>query len=178
MSKNLQQESVTGILFSKDRTKILLIKRRDVPVWVLPGGGIDRQETPEKAIVREIKEETGYEVTICRKIAEYTPLNRLTRLTHFFECQIFKGRPILTSETQGISFFLITALPLVPPPYLDWIKDSLQPVSGMIRKPIGSVTYFNFFKCFLKHPILITRFLVSRFGFPMNDKMIKSIFKK
>ena len=170
MNNNLQRESVAGILFSHNRTHILLIKRRDVPVWVLPGGGIDPGETPEEAIVREMEEETGYVVTIERKIAEYTPLNRLTRFTHFFECHILSGTPILTAETQGIRFFSIEELPLIPPPYLDWIQDSLIPLSYVLRKPISSVTYLKFFKCFLEHPILITRFLFSRFGFPINEK--------
>lgn len=34
--------------------------------WTLPGGGIHDNETPEQAIVREVKEETGLDVTICQ----------------------------------------------------------------------------------------------------------------
>ena len=67
-----QEESVNGIIFSEDRSEILLIKRRDVPVWVLPGGGIDKEETPDEAILREMEEETGYKVKLSRKIGEYT----------------------------------------------------------------------------------------------------------
>ena len=44
--------------------QILLTKRsnnlRDFPdTWVLPGGRVDQYETREKAIVREVQEETG-----------------------------------------------------------------------------------------------------------------------
>lgn len=39
--------------------KLLLVKRRDVPVWVFPGGGIEKGETPERAVVREVFEESG-----------------------------------------------------------------------------------------------------------------------
>jgi 8-oxo-dGTP pyrophosphatase MutT (NUDIX family) len=44
-----KHESVACILFNN--SKILLIKRRDIPVWVLPGGGIDQGESPETAAV-------------------------------------------------------------------------------------------------------------------------------
>jgi 8-oxo-dGTP diphosphatase len=53
---------------------ILLIKRDTVPFkgyWALPGGRAEAGETVEQAIVREVKEETGLEVEIVRKIGEY-----------------------------------------------------------------------------------------------------------
>ena len=36
--------------------------RRGAVVWNFPGGGIEEGETPEEACVREVKEETGYDV--------------------------------------------------------------------------------------------------------------------
>ncbi len=53
---------------------ILLIKRRTVPFsgyWALPGGRVDFGETVEQSIVREVKEETGLDVAVMRKIGEY-----------------------------------------------------------------------------------------------------------
>ncbi len=170
MTMNHQEESVNGIIFSEDGKEILLIKRRDVPVWVLPGGGIDANETPEKAVLREMKEETGYKVTISRKVAEYTPLNKLARFTHLFECIIADGKPILTSETQGVGFFSLNKLPPTPPPYPDWIADAAENAPFLLQKSIGSVTYTNLFKSALHHPILVCRFLLARLGLHINDK--------
>jgi 8-oxo-dGTP diphosphatase len=54
--------------------KILLIKRRTVPFkgyWALPGGRVDPGETVEQTIVREVKEETGLDVTVVNKIGDY-----------------------------------------------------------------------------------------------------------
>ena len=53
---------------------ILLIKRDTVPFkgyWALPGGRAEPGENVEQAIVREVKEETGLDVTVVRKIGEY-----------------------------------------------------------------------------------------------------------
>ena len=167
---NYRGESVNGIIFSRDRKEILLIKRRDVPVWVLPGGGIDLGEKPEDAALREVEEETGYKARLKRKVAEYTPLNRLARFTHFFECEIVSGSPALNSETQGVSFFPVEALPPLPPPYSDWIADAISDEKEMVRKSISSVTYLNLFRHLIMHPILVFRFLLARCGFPMNDR--------
>ncbi|PID82933.1 MAG: NUDIX domain-containing protein [Clostridiales bacterium] len=54
--------TVKGILLKKD--KILILKRsiRNKKVeglWELPGGGVDYNENPNHAIIREIKEEVG-----------------------------------------------------------------------------------------------------------------------
>ena len=53
---------------------ILLIKRDTVPFkgyWALPGGRAEPGETVKQTIVREVKEETGLDVTVVRKIGEY-----------------------------------------------------------------------------------------------------------
>ena len=53
---------------------ILLIKRRTVPFkgyWALPGGRAEPGEKVEQTIVREVKEETGLDVMVVRKVGEY-----------------------------------------------------------------------------------------------------------
>lgn len=54
--------------------KILLIKRNTIPFkgyWGLPGGRMDPGEIVEQTVVREVKEETGLDVELVRKIGEY-----------------------------------------------------------------------------------------------------------
>src|SRR4051812_26050102 len=53
-----------GVLDSQNR--ILLLRHRfwREGTWGLPGGHVRRRETLEAALVREIKEETGYDVEV------------------------------------------------------------------------------------------------------------------
>ena len=54
--------------------KILLIKRGTRVFrghWALPGGRAEPGETVEETVVREVKEETGLDVEILKKIGEY-----------------------------------------------------------------------------------------------------------
>jgi 8-oxo-dGTP diphosphatase len=161
-------QSVSGVLFSLDRTQVLLILRRDVPVWVLPGGGVEPGESPEAAVIREILEETGFHVKVRRLAGVYTPINRLARFTHLYECQIIAGQPTLSKETKGVRFFNLNDLPLMPPPYLEWVHDA-HIVQPTLYKELKSVNYWNLIKNFLLHPLLVIRFLLSRMGLPLNS---------
>lgn len=167
MVKNNQ--TVIGCIFSEDRKKVLLIKRRDVPVWTLPGGGIEENESLEEAITREILEETGYKTKILKKVGEYLPINRLSRYTHLYESKILSGGSKISDETKDIFFFDINNLPkLIPPPYLEWIQDSLKNEKKIVKKELKSVNYFSLIKNFFLHPILVFRFLLSKIGLTIN----------
>lgn len=65
-SKYLIQARVTGILVEDGR--ILLVKQvvSDERVWSLPGGRVERGETIEDSMRREMEEETGLTTRIVR----------------------------------------------------------------------------------------------------------------
>ena len=50
--------------------KILMIQtyRRNRYIWEIPGGGIENEETPEEAAIRELKEECGLDGVINRPL--------------------------------------------------------------------------------------------------------------
>lgn len=145
-----------------------MIQRRDVPVWVLPGGGIEPLELPEDAVVREILEETGFTVKAVRLVGAYLPINRLAKHTHLYECTVLKGRPTLSNESKGVQFFPLDKLPkLLPPPYREWIQDA-QLQTPPLKKLLTSVTYTVLLKNFLCHPILVFRFFLARLGWAIN----------
>ena len=54
--------SVSAHIFD-DAGRLLLVRQRDGGVWSTPGGSIELDERPADALVREVFEETGLEVT-------------------------------------------------------------------------------------------------------------------
>jgi 8-oxo-dGTP diphosphatase len=169
-SSNMQEEkqAVYGIVFSEDKTQVLLVKRRDIPVWVLPGGGLDPGESPEVGAVREVEEETGFQTVAMRKVAEYLPVNKMTQFSHLFECRIIGGEAKKSSETKEVAFFALDNLPKLPPPYLGWIQDAAARHTGILRKKIEGVTYWVFIKLLVQHPILVGRYLLTKLGIHIN----------
>ena len=88
----LMREGAVAVVFDDQKDNVLFVNRRDVPIWVLPGGGIDPGESPDVAAVREVFEESGLEVRVVRKVAVYTPTGKLTSETHLFECCVVGGQ--------------------------------------------------------------------------------------
>lgn len=166
----MEKQAIYGIVFSKDRNEIVLVQRRDIPVWVLPGGGLDAGETPEEGVIREVEEETGLQVDIVRKIAEYLPVNKMTQKTHFFECHPVGGKLSSNPESKKVMFFPINKLPILPPPFLGWITDALSDHKTVLIKPIEGVTYWILIKLLLMHPFLVVRYFLTKIGIRFNAK--------
>ncbi len=161
--------AVAIFLRSDCKKKVLLIKRRDVPVYALPGGGIDSNETAEKAAIREMMEETGLHVKVVRIIGYYYPISILTYPTILFECEKIGGHESISNETQEVEYFLIDKLPNpLPPPYAQWIQDAVKNTAPCF-KPIEGVTIIQLFKFLFSHPILVIRFLLARLKIPINS---------
>jgi 8-oxo-dGTP diphosphatase len=157
------QHASLAIIFDRDKKQLLLVKRRDVPVWVLPGGGIDPGETPEEAAIREVLEETGLRVSLLRKTGEYTPINRLSSPTHVYECGIEEGELQTGSETAAAAFWPLTQLPdSFFHLHRDWLEDALLGLSMPVRKEISQVTYKALTAYALRHPLIFLRFLWTR----------------
>lgn len=80
-------------------SKILMVRqyvqRGDV-VWNFPGGEIEDGETPEQACIREVKEETGYDVVVKKLLFEKS--NKYT-----FVANIVGGNLNLDSTLQANS---------------------------------------------------------------------------
>jgi len=162
------RNGVVGIVFNNDRNAVLLLKRRDVPMWVFPGGGIEEEESPEKAIVREVFEETGLTVGNLRKFGEYWPISHLASYTYAFQCKDIQGNLVNSDESCEVKFFPIEKLPSdFFHIHREWLEDCLTNSSELIKRQIN-VTYWRLFLYFLRHPIIVIRAISARLGFPIN----------
>lgn len=52
------------VVDDRDRILLALWNEGDEPRWTLPGGGVELHESVEEAVVRELREETGYDVRL------------------------------------------------------------------------------------------------------------------
>ncbi|NWN80294.1 MAG: NUDIX domain-containing protein [Bacillus sp. (in: Bacteria)] len=104
-------------IVENDEGKILLVKRKDVPLWDLPGGRLDKHEHPETCAIREMKEETGYHVSIERKIGEYYQPD-CRDMQYIYTGKLLGGEPLKEGdETAKIGWFHPSRLPLFMVPH-------------------------------------------------------------
>jgi 8-oxo-dGTP pyrophosphatase MutT (NUDIX family) len=130
----------TDVAVINDKGEILLTRRADFPVWCLPGGGVDANESVAQAAVREVFEETGIEVTLTRLIGIYSRPLWMGGGDHVV---FFAARPIggtfntQPDEVTGIGYFAPDHLPRE---LLWWhrgyIDDALNGLGGSVIKTI------------------------------------------
>jgi 8-oxo-dGTP diphosphatase len=95
-SYNFPRPAVTvdAVVVCTEKNSILLIKRKNHPFkgkWALPGGFVDEDEIPEKAVQRELKEETNLELKPLSMIGVFGEKGRDPRgwtisVAYYFEC--------------------------------------------------------------------------------------------
>jgi mutator protein MutT len=78
--------------------QVLLIRHREhesgQSYWLFPGGGIEPGETDEACVVREMREETGVDVTVERLLfEEQVPQPIYYRRRRTFLCTSVSGEP-------------------------------------------------------------------------------------
>ena len=143
----MSTQSVSAIVFTADRKRVLLHKREDFRIWALPGGGIEPGETFEQAAMRETREETGYEIAIDRLVGRYwvPQAPRGGNTQHLFEGHIIGGAPISSGpETAAVGYFPVDQLPSRSSQWLkirvaDALSDSTSVIERTERLPFIQV---------------------------------------
>ncbi len=100
---------VRGAVFREE--KILLVREKLDNNWSLPGGFCEVGLSPAENILKEIKEESGYEV-IPQKIVALLDMNNHPHPPQpfhyykiFIQCKIIGGKATTGIETNDIHFF-------------------------------------------------------------------------
>lgn len=108
---------VRGVVFKDDQ--VLMVRETIDDRWALPGGFCDIGLSPAENIVKEIQEESGYDVVPIKLLALLDkdkhphPPEAYHYYKVFIQCEIIGGNPITGIETSGIQFFSKNNLPLL-----------------------------------------------------------------
>ena len=100
-----------GALVVKDN-KILMVNHQRqgrYDFWVAPGGGIKGTEHMQDAVIREVKEETGFDVSVGNLLyieEMYEPTLRIVKF--WFQCELCGGELDFTSP-DAISEYIVNA---------------------------------------------------------------------
>lgn len=97
--------------------RILLVRERADGHWSMPGGWADVGESPTQMVVRETKEESGFEVEPLKLVGAYDA-NRAGRPLEFYHayklvflCRLQGGEACTSHETLDVGFFSFDELP-------------------------------------------------------------------
>lgn len=103
---------VTGIIFN-DKKEILLFKHTyRSHAWSLPGGYLTSGEHPKEALEREIKEESGFVVSVDNQLKTRTDRDS-ARLDMCYIGVLIGGEFTPTHEVSKYGFFTVDKLPLL-----------------------------------------------------------------
>lgn len=106
---------VRGVIFKNEQ--ILLVKENIDDKWALPGGFCDIGLSPTENVIKEIKEESGYDAIPVRLIALLDnnkhphPPEPYHYYKVFILCEIIGGEATIGIETKDIHFFSEHHLP-------------------------------------------------------------------
>lgn len=101
--------AVRGAIFRDDC--LLFVREKDDGLWTIPGGWADVGDSPSKAVVREIFEESGYQaravklLAVCDNQKPGHPPARYHVYRLFMLCELLGGSPTQNIETDAVEFF-------------------------------------------------------------------------
>lgn len=122
------------IILNENKNKVLLVRRKDIPIWDLPGGMVETNEAITDCAIRETNEETEYIIDTYKKIGEYHR-PQFNDIQHIFLGKVIGGQEIKSGdETSKVKWFKLNALPLFMVPHRkEQIKDYVRGNYNLIK---------------------------------------------
>ena len=97
--------------------KLLLVREKQDGKWCMPGGWADVGDRPAEMVVREVREESGFDVTPVRLVGVFDANREGGSLQFFhayklvFLCRLLGGEACPSDETLAVDFFSLNSLP-------------------------------------------------------------------
>lgn len=94
--------------------RLLLQRRVDNGLWAMPGGTMEMTESLPQAAVREVREETGYEVEVTGLVGTYTDARHIIAYSDgevrrqfnvCFRARVVGGEPAVSDESYEVRWF-------------------------------------------------------------------------
>jgi 8-oxo-dGTP diphosphatase len=123
--QRIHSVSVAGIVVDQ-AGRVLIVQRRDNGRWEPPGGILERTETFEEGVAREVREETGIDVQVERLTGAYKNMARgIVALV--YRCRPVSGTPHATNETTRVRWAAPVEIDdLMTEAYAVRVKDALN----------------------------------------------------
>jgi ADP-ribose pyrophosphatase YjhB (NUDIX family) len=102
---------VRGAVFDTAGRILMVREVVDENRWTLPGGWADVNQTPGQSVVREVFEESGYNVRAVKLAAVWDrarqaqPATAFSIVRMFFVCRLEGGEPTTSLETSEVGWF-------------------------------------------------------------------------
>jgi ADP-ribose pyrophosphatase YjhB (NUDIX family) len=92
-------------------------------------------ETPWDAVIREVREETGFDVEVERLVGVYSQAPQKDKVILSFVSRITGGQPTASDESDSVRFFALDALPFnTLPDHVRRLRDALLGVPYPVLK--------------------------------------------
>jgi 8-oxo-dGTP diphosphatase len=143
-NSEITRRGAMAVVLTTNRRQVLLLRREVFILWDLPGGGIEKNEEPACAAVRECREETGYEIETERFVGKYlhqSVYGRGDQLTHVYRAHVVGGKPKrIGLEITGLRWCDVERLPRGLQPLqrqmiADALADAAEPFERRIDFP-------------------------------------------
>lgn len=121
--------------------RVLLIQRGNDPFkgqWAFPGGFMNMDETAEQCAIRELKEETGLNVSLLKQIGAYSDVERDPRgrtVTVAYLALAEKPFPVKGNDDAAkAEWFALNALPPLAFDHADILRDAMLLFRALRKK--------------------------------------------